>query len=172
MQLWNDVTKLKILGQWIMIITCCKLDECSMLENSPRSDLISEFGLNAWFQLGMVLCTWAFSCEIAATKDHPAHQWYHCHLMMKNNQLPTLFEHTFSCRAHSCTCTLLEHVCRKLMLLPVITTSLRLFPNTKLMYLPPAASLPWPYDGKGSTKGQVFISWNKMILSGLNDWKC
>lgn len=46
--------------------------------------------------------------------------------------------------------------------LPVMITSVRLVPNMKLMYLPPGASLPWPYDGNGSDSGQSLMSYKHL----------
>jgi len=42
--------------------------------------------------------------------------------------------------------------------LPVTITSVRFVPNMRLVNLPAGASLPLPYDGRGSSTGHSVIS--------------
>jgi hypothetical protein len=55
-----------------------------------------------------------------------------------------------------------------LVILPVITTSVRLVPKMRLLNLPLGASLPFPYDGKTGSEGHSDSSsqfWPKIIES-------
>lgn len=52
---------------------------------------------------------------------------------------------------------------------PVITTSVRFDPIMRALYLPPALSLPLPYEGKGLMIGHSFISYSNSLCTNISN---
>lgn len=87
------------------------------------------------------------------TKPSPAHLWFRCHLMQE------------------ASCELIQDTTKNKQktkgTLPVIMTSLNIYPFTKLWYLLPGSSIPRPYEGNGSTISQ----WDGSLTSMTSNFK-
>lgn len=132
--------------------TYCKQDECSKLGRWGGWDWKSGYCLRTWVRLGKGGCILASHRGISATTYFPVHLSFRFLLNFNIHPNYKSFIHTY---IHTSSVSVLLDI---IINIPVITTSVRFVPKMRLVYLPPAASRPRPYDGKGLITGHSFIS--------------